>query len=253
MCDVVGGAWLGRGAEAVDGGGLEGEDGGGGLLAGFDAGLVIGIDADEMRRTARPARSNKAISAPSRALGVDPFDRESSCDSRPCSSSALARALSQEAEEEVTRGDARLDFEAAGSTIWRARTSTKVTKKLSTPVAELLHERVLIGRALVAVDREALVDGFGLRGPSPCRATPSRAAACSVREEVEPIGDRESRPCPSCRCPSPSVVPHQGQHRGGVLAADLLTTCESIHLPRRRSSMASMSNPCSAAGRSPTA
>ena len=39
-------------------------------------------------------------------------------------------------------------------------------------VAQLLHVGVLVGRALVAVDGDALVDALARRGRAACRATP---------------------------------------------------------------------------------
>ena len=39
-------------------------------------------------------------------------------------------------------------------------------------VAQLLHVGVLVGRALVAVDGDALVHDLAVAGPSPCLTTP---------------------------------------------------------------------------------
>ena len=140
---------LGQGGE---GGGPDFEGLGSGLLAGLDARLVVGVDAEEVGVQAD--RSFEERDQHAHGTGVHLIDGDSNI-----SSAAAGKGFAgaeKEGLEIVARGDARLHFKGAAFAV--LQDFDEDGEKVIHTIAKLLHVGVLIGRAFVAVDGQALED-----------------------------------------------------------------------------------------------
>ena len=81
----------------------------------------------------------------------------------------LARA-EEEALQVIARGGVRLDVERRAVAVLEH--FDEDGEEIRDAVAQLLDVGVLVGRAFVAVNGNALVDDAALRGRVPCRAIP---------------------------------------------------------------------------------
>ena len=119
----------------------------------------------------------------------------------------------EESGEEVARRDPRLDLDRRSPAFLQDRDEGR--EEVVHSLAELLHVRVLVGRAFVAVDRDPLVDDASLKVPLLAERLHDELLEV-LAEEDEPVAigkhDHVLRPAPASR-----VMPHEREQGRGVL------------------------------------
>ena len=129
-----------------------------------------------------------------------------------------------ESEQVIAAGGAGLDFDRLSRPL--GEHLDEGHEEIVGPVAELLHERVLVGRALVSVHRQSLVDDPTLQVVLLAQGLHHELLQVA-REQVQPVlvGKYDHGLLPHA---SPGAVPGEGEHCGGVRAR-LRIASQDVH------------------------
>ena len=124
-----------------------------------------------------------------------------------------AACAAEEALEEIAGSDARFDFERGRGGIFA--NLDERDKKVIHAIAELLHIGVLIGRALVAVNRDALVDDMAIEVELLAERFHDKLLEVAAEEEEAVFVREDDHVFQSA--PAAGVIPHEGEQHGGIL------------------------------------
>ena len=185
------------------------------FFAGLDAGLVIRVDVDQLG--IQPDRAFIQRDQPAERRGIEPF----AFDGQRLPTGLGQRLPRAEIEpiQIITAGNFFIDFQMLSPA--RARHvlahDDEIDEKVVKPLTQLLHERMLIRRPLVAIHRDALIHLLPIQVPRLAQRLHHQLLQVA-REQQQPILVRQQDHV----FLSPAVggvMPHPGQDRRRVVAA----------------------------------